>query len=84
MADLALSKKKYCHKVALFLTVVAFFLWIVAVQNNTMAADDAFQRAISYVFTGKIDPKDGPEIVDRESCIVVDPSLNSTDTPDII
>ena len=68
---MALSKK-YCHKIALSLAVVAFFLWTVAVQNIAMV-DDAFQRAVSYVFTGKIDPKDGPEIVDRESCIAVVP-----------
>jgi len=35
------------------------------------AADDVFQRAVNYVFTGRIDPPDSPEIVDRKSCIVV-------------
>ena len=72
MVDLALSIK-YCPRIALSLTVAAFFLWAVALQNRAMAADDAFQRAVNYVFTGKIDPKDGPEIVDRESCLVVVP-----------
>jgi hypothetical protein len=69
IVDLALSKK-YCHKIALSLAVAAFFLWADALQNRGMA-DDALQRAVNYVFTGKIDPKDGPEIVDRKSCIVV-------------
>lgn len=32
-----------------------------------------FQQAVNYVFTGRIDPRDGPEIVDRKSCVVVVP-----------
>ena len=44
--------------------------------------DDVFQQAVNYVFTGKIDPGAGPEIVDRKSCVVVVPE-NSEDTPDI-
>ena len=35
--------------------------------------DDVFQQAVNYVFTGKIDPKAAPEIVDRKSCVVVVP-----------
>src|SRR5947209_1445566 len=38
------------------------------------AAEDVLQQAINYVFTGTIEPsKDGPELVDRQSCIVVVP-----------
>ena len=33
--------------------------------------DDLLQQAFNYVFTGNIAPKDGPEIVDKPSCIVV-------------
>jgi hypothetical protein len=35
------------------------------------ADDDLFQQAVNYVFTGRIDPPEAPEIVDRKSCIVV-------------
>jgi hypothetical protein len=53
-----------------------FFLWTVPLQ--AVAEDDVFQEAINYVFTGRIDPTDGPDIVDRKSCIVVvpEPDLN--------
>jgi hypothetical protein len=42
------------------------------------AADDVFQQAINYVFTGSIDPQNGPEIIDRSACVVVmpDPKFN--------
>src|SRR5271169_377845 len=40
-------------------------------QIRAAAEDDVFQLAINYVFTGRIDPPDRPEIVDRKSCIVV-------------
>jgi hypothetical protein len=53
-----------------------FFLSTVSLQ--AVAEDDVFQEAINYVFTGRIDPTDGPDIVDRKSCIVVvpEPDLN--------
>ena len=35
------------------------------------AEADLLQQAINYVFTGTTDPKEGPEIADRKSCIVV-------------
>ncbi len=72
MLDLALSKER-CHKITLSLAVATLFLWVVTLQDRAMAADDVLQRAVNYVFTGKIDPKDGPKIVDRESCIIVVP-----------
>ncbi len=42
------------------------------------AEPDVFQQAVNYVFTGQVDVKDGPEITDREACIVVmrDPRFN--------
>ena len=74
VAASAQQPAKNCfHKIVPSLGVAAFFLWAVDLEKCAIAADDAFQRAINYVFTGKIDPKDGPEIVDRESCIVVVP-----------
>jgi hypothetical protein len=37
------------------------------------AEADRLQQAINYVFTGRIDPPDAPEIVDRDACVVVVP-----------
>jgi hypothetical protein len=42
-------------------------------QISAAAEDDVLQQAINYVFTGTIDPKDGLEITDRKSCVVVVP-----------
>ena len=36
-------------------------------------ADQLFVQAVNYVFTGRIDPPDGPEITDVKSCVVVVP-----------
>ena len=38
---------------------------------EALAEADLLQQAINYVFTGTTDPKEGPEIADRKSCIVV-------------
>ena len=46
-------------------------LSMTAVFNRAVAQADLFQEAVNYVFTGKTDPADAPEIVDRNSCIVV-------------
>ena len=45
---------------------------------RAMSEDDVFQQAVNYIFTGRIDPKSGPEIVDPKACIVVlpEPDLN--------
>ena len=37
------------------------------------ATTDLFQQAVDYVFTGRLAPANGPEIIDRESCIVLVP-----------
>ena len=67
-------RKKSGHKIGLSLAVaVASIFWLVPLQTRALAGDDVFQQAVNYVFTGRIDPKDGPEIVDRKSCIVVVP-----------
>ena len=50
---------------------VASFLWTASLQTRVLAESDVFQQAVNYVFTGKIDPQDAPEIVDRKSCVVV-------------
>ena len=56
---------------------VAFF-GIVALRTLALAEADVFQQAVNYVFTGKVDPVDAPEIVDRESCVIAlrDPKFN--------
>jgi hypothetical protein len=74
MTGLALRKRS---RIRLSATIaVASFLWVVPVQTRAMTEDEVFQRAINYVFTGQIDPKDHPEIVDQRSCIVVMPEPN--------
>jgi hypothetical protein len=35
------------------------------------AETSVFQQALNYVFTGQIDPQNGPEIVDQKSCVIV-------------
>jgi hypothetical protein len=37
------------------------------------ARDELLQKAFNYVFTGAIDPKDSPDIVDLATCAVVVP-----------
>lgn len=53
------------------MAVAAFPLWSALLPHHAMAADDVFQWAVNYVFTGTIDPAEQPEIVDRKSCVVV-------------
>lgn len=50
-------------------------LWL---QAPALAAPDVFRQAINYVFTGRVDPPDPPDIVDPESCVIVmrDPKFN--------
>jgi hypothetical protein len=73
MTSLALLSKSG-HRFRLSLAIaVASFLWTIALQTRAVPEDDVFQQAVNYVFTGKIDPRAGPEIVDRKSCVVVVP-----------
>jgi len=73
MTSLALLSKSG-HRFRLSLAIaVASFLWTIALQTRAVPEDDVFQQAVNYVFTGKIDPGAGPEIVDRKSCVVVVP-----------
>jgi hypothetical protein len=55
---------------SLAIAAVSFFA-TAALQLRAMAEDDVFQQAVNYVFTGRVDPQDSPEIADRKSCIVV-------------
>jgi len=51
---------------------------IASLQTPALSEADVFQQAVNYIFTGSIDPQDGPEIVDRKSCVIVhrDPKFN--------
>jgi hypothetical protein len=49
------------------------FLWIVPLQLRALAESDPLQKAVNYLFTGRNDPQDAPEILDRKSCVVVVP-----------
>ena len=56
---------------------VVVFLWIVPLQIWALAEDDPLQKAVNYLFTGRNDPQDAPEILDRKSCVVVVPDPKS-------
>jgi hypothetical protein len=59
------------------LTAAALFAWL-PVGAPARAADAVLQQAINYVFTGRIDPAHGPEIVDRNGCVVTIADAGST------
>ena len=56
---------------------VVVFLWIVPPQIGVLAEDDPLQKAVNYLFTGRNNPQDAPEILDRKSCVVVVPDPKS-------
>jgi len=56
---------------------VVVFLWTVPLQVRALAEDDPLQKAVNYLFTGRIDPQDTPEILDRKLCVVVVPDTKS-------
>jgi len=56
---------------------VVVFFWIVPLQIWALAEEDPLQKAVNYLFTGRNDPQDAPEILDRKSCVVVVPDLKS-------
>jgi hypothetical protein len=64
------------HLFRLALTLAA--LLALVSQAGAVGAEDRFLQAVNYVFTGRIDPVNGPEIVDRQACIVrvPEPKLN--------
>jgi hypothetical protein len=71
MATLAHLNKSW-HKMRWPLAVAPVsFLWTAPLQIRAMAEDDVFQLAVNYLFTGRTDPPNPPEIVDRKSCAVV-------------
>jgi hypothetical protein len=76
MTDLALRKKSDHRLWRSSVIAVLSFVWMVSLQTRGVTEDAVFQRAINYVFTGRIDPKNHPEVVDQKSCLVVIPEPN--------
>lgn len=59
---------------AWWLTAAMVLALVLVAAPPTRAADSGlFQQAVNFVFTGRIDPTDGPDIVDRPGCVVVMP-----------
>ena len=48
-------------------------LLTVPLHADEEGGDDVLQKAVNYMFTGKVDPTEVPQIVDRKTCIVVVP-----------
>ena len=66
-------------KIFLALTFALASCCLMAIsRGGATGADDRFQQAVNYVFMGKLDPPNGPEIVDRKSCVilVLEPKFN--------
>jgi hypothetical protein len=42
---------------------------IVVRNPHALAEDDPLQKAVKYLFTGRNDPQDAPEILDRKPCV---------------
>jgi hypothetical protein len=70
MAYVVFANGRLLIRWSLAIAAAAFF-GAAALQLRAMAEDDAFQHAVNYMFTGRVDPQDSPEIVDRKSCVVV-------------
>jgi hypothetical protein len=60
------------------IVLAALTLGCLGLHGPALADPDVFQQAVNYVFTGSVDVKEGPEITDRDACIVVmrDPRFN--------
>lgn len=57
-------------RACLALALIAAFC-LPPIAARAAAESDLFQEAVNYVFTGRTDPPEAPEIADRKSCIVV-------------
>jgi hypothetical protein len=62
----------------LVVVAAASLLGAAGLRTPARAGEDLFQKAVNYVFTGQVDPREAPEIVDRKSCVIVmrDPKFN--------
>ena len=54
-------------------SVLASLFLTVNAPGRAVAVEDRLQQAVNYVFTGKIDPANGPQIVDPKTCAVLVP-----------
>lgn len=61
-------------------TAAAAVAWLPVFSPPALAGDEVLLQAINYVFTGRIDPENGPEMVERNGCVVAiaDPRSNRT------
>jgi hypothetical protein len=78
MADLTLPNESgYTIRWLVAVAAVSAFE-IVSLQTPAVAEAPMFQQAVNYVFTGKVDPQNGPEIEDKKSCVILlrDPNFN--------
>ena len=53
---------------------VVVLTWMLNGPLTARAENDIFQKAVNYIFTGKVEPQPAPEIVDRASCVVMIPN----------
>jgi hypothetical protein len=70
MAGLAPGNERG-HTIGWFLAPAVISVLFTVLQAPAPAETSVFQQALNYVFTGKIDPQSGPEIADRNSCVIV-------------
>ena len=72
------SGRKFRRRSAIAAVSLFGIVALVSLQTPALSEADVFQQAVNYVFTGNIEPQDGPEIVDRKSCVIVmrDPKYN--------
>src|SRR4249920_2418039 len=72
------SDRKFRRRSAVAAASLFGIVSLVSLQTPASSEADVFQQAVNYVFTGSVDPQDGPEIVDRKSCVIVlrDPKFN--------
>ncbi len=62
--------RRGARRLVLMATAAAVGVIAPQVRGGT-PVPDLFQQAVNYVFTGKLDPQGGPEIVDRAACVIV-------------
>jgi len=69
-----IAKQWSCRTACLAIAAV----FAVAATAQAEEPDRLFLQAVNYIFTGRIDPPDAPEITDAKSCIVViaEPKFN--------
>jgi len=73
MTGLAYPQGYWRRRRALLPAAIAALLLANLSQARAAAEDDVLQQAVNYIFTGSTEPQNGPEIVDRKSCVVVVP-----------